>query len=177
MSESWIGSWWRPGHDEEVGGELTVDDGGCALVLFGTFAELDLTPGKLYTFPLSAPLTEPMIHGFASGKRLTLLNAECAWPRGPMFGTERWTVEAAVEEQLAVSGDDESQTFRGLRVELQHLSMWARARGVDQRFLTQDNRVEIGAQPHDLGSASYPTGRRSASSKVSVPNTMKSATR
>jgi len=68
MSERvWVGSWWRPGRDEEVGGKLTLDDRGCSLQLFGSFASWngdELTRGG--SLPLTQSLKEPLIHGIAS---------------------------------------------------------------------------------------------------------------
>jgi hypothetical protein len=162
MVETWVGSWWRPGRREEVGGELTVGESGCSLILFGSFKEWtadELAQGV--GFPLAEPLKEPLVYGHAGRTRFTLLDLSCTFPRPPgALGTERWSAEAAVEGHLEVPADRSPPKFSGIQAILQHLGVWAQARGVDQRVSTGEYRVEVGAEPHTLSSALLPSGGR-----------------
>ena len=165
MAEVWHGSWWRPSESgkEEVGGELRIDDRGCILVLFGSFASWnydDLTRGAV-AFPLDEPLIEPLIHGYANGKMVSLLDAQCTFPRLPgALGTERWRARAAIEAHL--DPGEEEPTFTGLRMHLQHLGAWARARGVQERFDVREERLEVAAKTHQLASCVLPSGAKVA---------------
>jgi hypothetical protein len=159
MEMSLVGSWWRPTRkgEEEVGGTLLIDEDGSRLSLSGSFATW--TPKQLRDgvgFPLSQPVLEPVLHGYAGGKRLTLLDAECRFPRPPgALGEERWTVDAVIHGHIHTS--EHPVPFSGLEVALQHLGVWAGARSVEQKFyFGEKRRIEIAADVHQLAVAELP---------------------
>jgi hypothetical protein len=143
--------------EEEVGGELSAD--GTQLVLHGSvvsWSDEQLRGGV--GFPLSQPLREPLIHGYAGGKQLALLNAACDWPRFPgAMGAEVWRVEAAVEAHIQPDPSG-TQRFGGLGAELRHLPAWCRAPEPSRSIHFDERRIDVSAAPRTLADCVLDTG-------------------
>lgn len=159
MNEEWLGYWWRPGSRNRVGGRLVLDEQGVKLTLFGKFFDwsgLDLTKGV--GFPLSEAQVIPVIHGRTLSP-ISVLNARCDFPVPPgTDGFEGWHAEAVVEAHISASAEGTEPTFTGVRLELQWLPAWARARGIATRHVTATRRTEVAAQPYELERAVLPSG-------------------
>ncbi len=158
MKEEWLGVWWRAGDDTRVGGQLTVDDQGVKLVLFGSlfdWKDFDLAQGV--GFPLGEPQTIAVIHG-RTLKPVSVLNARCDFPvPSGAHGFEGWHAEAVVGAHVASSSEANTEpTFTGVRFELETLPAWSKARGVGQRY--GEGRTEVTVEPYGLASARLPTG-------------------
>lgn len=149
-----LGSWWRPGHDEEVGGRLVIDDNESTLDIFGTLAdwsEHDFARGV--TSDAQVP-DIPMLNGFADGQQLTVLGLTCLSPRFPgMIGNEVWLCEAALETHLK---EDHTLRFSGIKAELEHLGAWVGAPGASREWNMQDGSIRVEAQSEELVSVVLP---------------------
>jgi hypothetical protein len=169
MNEEWLGSWWRAGTDTRVGGQLVLDEHGIKLTLFGSFFDwsgFDLTGGV--GFPLDSPQTAPVIHG-RTIKPISVLNATCDFPVPPgAEGFERWHADCIVEAHVDEPTDESELSFDGLRLDLQTLPAWSRARGVGQRIWFNERRTEVIVEPHDLASAVLDTGERISISQAAI---------
>lgn len=169
MNEEWLGAWWRPGSAERVGGQLVLDDHGVKLSLFGSlfdWSDFDLTQG--IGFPLSSPQTATVIRG-RTIQPVSVLNARCDFPVPPgAEGFETWHADAIVEGDVDAAADGAEPRFDGLRLQLDTLPVWARARGVGQRIWFDERRTEVSVEPHDLASAVLGTGERISIDQAAV---------
>lgn len=169
MNEEWLGSWWKAGTDTRVGGQLVLDEHGVKLTLFGSFFDwsgFDLTKGV--GFPLRAPQTIPVIHG-RTIKPISVLNGRCEFPVPPgAEGFEGWHADCVVEAHVDAPQDGSEPTFDGLRLDLQTLPAWSRARGVGQRIWFKERRTEVIVEPHDLASAVLNTGEKVSIAQAAV---------
>ena len=156
MTEEWLGAWWRPGHDIRVGGQLQFTDRGPNLTLLGSLADWgDTDFSRGVGFPLSIPHKIPVIHG-TSSRSLSVLGATCDFPKLPhVEGTETWHAEAVVEAH--VGGGAGEPTFDGLRMELEGLPAWSRARGVSV-VLSPGRRTQVTVEPHELATGTLASG-------------------
>ena len=165
-TKEWLGSWWAPG-SEEVGGQLTFGDHGVKLEIFGSLlGRQDFEVGKVLSFLPREPHRLDVIFGI-SGRRLSVLSAKCESPLLPgMSGSEIWHGEAVLEGHL-VDGATEPM-FTGVRLELEALPEWARAKGLVVREFLADRRMEVVVEPHELVSALLGQGEKIRLDQASV---------
>lgn len=135
-TERWAGSWWVPGHDRRVGGELVVEPR-CRLTLSGSLVpDIDHTD-ELVEFPV--------IHGDSSGKQLSLLNTSCSSVLGPFTGSEEWIGDAIIESHVATR--DGEPSFSKLRTSLPFLHAWLQLPRIGITDLTDEPGVTVVAKP------------------------------
>ncbi len=145
-AKRWTGSWWVPGSNTRVGGELTVEPR-CQLTLAGT-----LTPEGTQQSNGDEPRMHPVIHGETSGKEVSILNASCFSSSAGRFAIEEeWFGDAVVESH--VFPENGEPPFSRMRSTLPYLHEWFGLGPMKVDDLPDEKGVRLIAKPallHDV---------------------------
>lgn len=145
-----MGSWWVPGSDTRVGGQLTMEPP-CQLTVAGSLVPDPADDDALAVYPV--------IHGEASGKQVSLLNASSFSSFAGRFATEEeWLGDAVIESHVYT--EDGEPPFSKLRTTLPYLHVWLGIGPMSVEDLPDEKGVRVVAKPAVLHDSEIQDGVR-----------------